>query len=311
MYPTDDPYSSGRRGRSRGRPDRADDDRDDYERDDYERDDHGRGGRGRGDDDEGQTVIGRPVGRRQRSGTTLVELTEPLFALVITLRESDEIGSAAKIRQAFRTLAAQLRERADAAGLDPERVEHALYAIARLVDETVLGSHSDAALLWRDEPLDERLPDEGDGGVRVFDQLQATMGSTQHPESVDLLEVYLHCLAHGLRGMYGARGQLQQLHALRQDLARTIRRARRGADAELPLCTGVKPASQLARLRRSVPTWAFVALILSATLVVMWIMADRAAGVRDEAVRGLGPVVGSAAGDGSGNGNGTREGGDR
>jgi type IV/VI secretion system ImpK/VasF family protein len=160
---------------------------------------------------------------------TLDQLVAPLFAFAAAVRASPDPGSVESLRRTFERLRAEFEAAARRAGIDPALVEHALYALVALIDETMGRTHPDLLEEWQANPLQLQIFDDNSAGVHFYDRLHVLRSSTQTRRR-ELLEVYLTCLALGFRGMHIGSEGLEALQKLRTELS-----------AEILAADGVRP----------------------------------------------------------------------
>lgn len=144
------------------------------------------------------------------------------------------------------------------AGVPPEQVLVAKYALAATADDIVQNLPSDDRHLWTKYSMLARFFGERTGGVRFFTELDR---AKQNPAlNIGLLELMHACLSLGFEGVHrtsaGGAGSLQ---GIRRDLYETIQRVRSKTIEDLsPHWRGQDIA--IATTRNRVPTWSIAAL---------------------------------------------------
>ena len=183
----------------------------------------------------------------------LVAAANPLLNMIPQLRSSVEHPNPAGLRdglaQGIRAFEAQAR----AAGVSPEHVVVARYALCTLIDETAASTPWGASGAWAQRGLLAMFHNETSGGEKFFQLLARLADNPQ--ANLHLLELMYVCLQFGFEGRYRvADGGLRQLEAVRQRLLSIIRKQRGEYERDLsPSWRGVPavPQSRLAWL----PLW--------------------------------------------------------
>ena len=176
-----------------------------------------------------------------------------------------------------------------AAGVSPQHVASARYALCTALDETVLSTPWGSESLWSTHSLLTTFHQETWGGEKFFlilDRLKVDVAA-----NIDVLELMFFCLALGFEGKYKIqeRGRAQ-IANVRDDLYRTIRQYRGDTERQLsPRWEGVQDRRN--PLTRYVPLWV-VASVLVTVLLVLFISfriaLSRSAHPIDEALSGIG-----------------------
>jgi type VI secretion system protein ImpK len=111
------------------------------------------------------------------------------------------------------------------AGVPPEQINAAKYALAATADDIVQNLPSDDRHLWTKYSMLVRFFGERTGGVKFFQELER---AKQNPAvNLGLLEIMHACLCLGFEGVYRAStstGGAGALQGIRRDLYETIRR---------------------------------------------------------------------------------------
>lgn len=146
---------------------------------------------------------------------TLLDLSSPLFSLVLSLRGSSDFGEAEALRQRIATFFTSLESEGVQAGAIREDVEAVKFALSVFLDETILDSHWIRREEWRDRPLQHQFFGERRGGSLFFTRLDELrrQGEAKRP----VLEVYHMCLTLGFQGQYTLSGK-DQLQSIINDL---------------------------------------------------------------------------------------------
>jgi type VI secretion system protein ImpK len=190
----------------------------------------------------------------------------PLLALAArlggTLAHPDPAALFAQVTQEVKQFEAAAR----AAGIAPEAVLTARYALCTLLDEAVLNTPWGSQSVWASQTLLNLFHNEGWGGEKFFQILDRLL--QQPAVHLDLLELTYLCMAMGLQGKYrvhaSGRGQLDAIQA---NVLQTIRLHRGEAERELsPHWRGVSDSRPA--LARHVPLWVVGAVGAAIALAV-------------------------------------------
>jgi len=198
----------------------------------------------------------------------LADLCAEFFSLILELRATGEMPEPVALERKITALFEEMRERAAEARIPPSDVEHARYALAAFIDETILNSPSPMKDAWVAMPLQMRYFNENTAGEGFFERLEQIR---KMRGARDALEVYYLCLTLGFEGRYrlSPGGELTVLiDELRSELAP---RGRRGADIALAP-NGARPDAADGPQRKQLPLYAiaggFVLLVVIILIVV-------------------------------------------
>jgi type VI secretion system protein ImpK len=182
----------------------------------------------------------------------LLAAANPLLDLVPQLRATLQHPDPAGLREALARDIKGFESRARAAGIAPEKITGARYALCTLLDE-VAASTPWGSGVWAKQSLLVMFHNEAWGGEKFF-LLISRLAQNPGPNR-DLLELLYVCLALGFEGRYRVidNGRAQ-LEALRERLAHILRQERGEYEREL------SPAWRPAAIKRPgffhmVPLW--------------------------------------------------------
>ena len=175
----------------------------------------------------------------------------------------------------------QFEADARTAGVAPEQINAAKYALAATADDIVQNLPTDDRHLWTKYSMLVRFFSERTGGVRFFRELER---AKQDPASnLSLLEVMHACLCLGFEGVYRAStsdGGAGALQGIRRDLYETIRRAQPKTIEDLsPHWRGQTIAMVANRLRA--PVWSIAAIVAVILLGVYLFLRNLLSGEAD------------------------------
>ncbi|MDJ0607353.1 MAG: type IVB secretion system protein IcmH/DotU [Kiloniellales bacterium] len=183
----------------------------------------------------------------------LIKAAGAAFALVRRLRETPQHPDPEGLRNSVIGLVKSFESQAREFGANAEAAYAARYALAALIDESVLSMPWGSQSSWSHESVLVTLHNEARGGAKFFQIVDRMM---ENPAAnIDLLEFLHLCLCLGFQGKYAVveDGQ-QELEAITQNLYRAIRNQRGEIERDLsPRWQGLtdrRPA-----VARIVPMW--------------------------------------------------------
>jgi len=149
----------------------------------------------------------------------LLEQTSRVFALILSLRQADDLGQEDSLRQRITSHLAELEREGLDRGLGREDLDKVRFALVAFIDETILDSDWSQREAWRDRPLQLDLFAERRAGARFFDELDDLR--RQGEAKREVVEVYHQCLNLGFEGKYRVSGR-DQLAVVKSDLIRYL-----------------------------------------------------------------------------------------
>lgn len=206
---------------------------------------------------------------RAASHNPLLNAAAHLLSLVGQLRNAASHPDVDSLRLRVIQEVKDFELQARTAGVAPEAVSAARYALCSLLDETVLNTPWGGASVWGQHSLLITFHNEAWGGEKFFLILDRVMQEpTRH---LPLLELMSLCLALGFEGKYRVmeRGHAK-LEEVRENLYRILRSERGDYERELsPHWRGVEEPSTA--LRPYVPLWV-VGALAAALLVGIYLV---------------------------------------
>jgi|SRR5664280_869939 len=167
-----------------------------------------------------------------RRGWNLALAFQEVFTAIVRLRYNRQAVSNAEAFRAHIKQALRVSEQeARSGGCSPEDVKQAIFALVAFLDESALSSRNPAFADWARLPLQAELFHHQLAGEVFFQELNATLGRDDSPQTADMLEVYYLCLLLGFKGRYAAGGDLRSIMTGIQE---KIRRARGPSSALSP-----------------------------------------------------------------------------
>ena len=221
----------------------------------------------------GRASATRPIGDvplPQTSGLNpLLAAANPVLNLVPQMRATAQHPDPLALRDALARDIKVFEARAREAGVAPEAIVGARYALCTLLDEAAASTPWGSSGAWAQHSLLGIFHNEAFGGEKFF--LLVSKLAQNPQQNRDLLELLYACLALGLEGRYRVveNGQAQ-LDAVRERLGQILRKER--GEYERELSPAWRPAAVTGRrLFRIVPLWVLFAAC-GALLVAMFVV---------------------------------------
>ncbi len=226
---------------------------------------------------------------RGAGSSALATAAAPLLMLMSQVRGVPSHADVNGLHQQVIARMQKFEADATAAGVSPEHILSARYALCAALDETVLGTPWGTQSIWSTHTLLTTFHKETWGGEKFFQILDRLK---QDPaRNLDLLEVMYQCMALGFEGKYKIQERgAAQIANIQDELYRIIRQVRGEFERQLsPNWRGVEDRRN--PLARYVPLWV-VATVLAAVLVGIFISfrigLSRSTQPIDEALAGIG-----------------------
>ena len=160
---------------------------------------------------------GRGGGKAQRLESPerpLHEAVRPLLVELSYLRRRENMPPADVLFEYARKQLNRLRTRLEEAGLPPEDVTDAYYALVAYVDEMMQADQGPLKDFWQAHLLQLELFGETRAGEGFYDRLT----NAQEERRLSVLRVYYLCLLFGFHGIYAHHGELE-----RENLMESVR----------------------------------------------------------------------------------------
>ena len=188
----------------------------------------------------------------------LVAAANPLLNMIPQLRSSVEHPNTAALRQGLAQGIRTFEARARAAGVSPEHVVAARYALCTVIDETAAGTPWGASGAWAQQGLLALFHNETSGGEKFFQLLARIIDNPQ--QNLHLIELMYVCLQLGFEGRYRVADEgLRQLEAIRRRVLAVIRKER--GEYERDLAAHWRGVAALPQSRLGwLPLWVVVAV---------------------------------------------------
>jgi len=214
---------------------------------------------------------GKKVDLSNRPGLNPLEKSASvLLNLLSQIRNTSSHPNPAGLHKQLASEIQNFEGTAQRAGIPPETIFIARYALCTVVDEFVMSTPWGAGSIWGTQSLLSLFHKETRGGERFFQML--TKLNKDPAKNIDLLELLYLCLALGFQGRYRVLPNgINELEEIRESLYHTIRNQHQEAEKELsPHWEGLnKSAIEKAVL---VPAWlaATIVLLLLVGIFSLW-----------------------------------------
>ncbi|TCJ20432.1 DotU family type VI secretion system protein [Parasulfuritortus cantonensis] len=203
----------------------------------------------------------------------LLAAANPVLTLIPQIRATLAHPDPKGLRDYLLHAISEFEQHARQAGVAPEKIVVARYAMCTVVDETVASTPWGGTSLWARESLLVTLHKETWGGEKFFQLLHKMLEDPQR--NLDLIELMYACLALGFEGRFRVLDNGKaQLNELRNRVYQTIRQQRGEYERDLAAhWRGV--ARKPKALIRQIPPWvifsaiAFVLFAVFLTLVIL------------------------------------------
>jgi type VI secretion system protein ImpK len=198
----------------------------------------------------------------------LMQLASPLLMAASRIRTMSSHPNPAALRDALVESVRKFEASARARALTNEQVVAGRYLLCTFIDECASSTPWGGSGAWATQSLLVAFHNESSGGEKVFQLL--TKLHENPAANRDLLELIYVILALGLEGRYRVVNDgRQQLEAVREQLAQTLRAQRGPAATDLSVhWLGVPAVAR--RLRDDLPVW-LVATLSALMLAVIFV----------------------------------------
>ena len=197
----------------------------------------------------------------------LAKAAAPLLHLLARLRNAASAPDPGDMRERTRRELRAFERRARDAGVAPDQLRLAHYALCAALDDVVLNTPWGNHGRWKDEPLAKALHHDENAGRGFFDQVRALRDAM--PGSRPVLELMFLCLSLGMMGPYrGTPDGPAQLERVRHRVFELI--------SATPVSAALSDAvagvdARAAPARGGVPVWVGASAAIAAVAgVYMW-----------------------------------------
>jgi type VI secretion system protein ImpK len=189
-----------------------------------------------------------------------------LLTLASQLGQGAVPSGATQLRTTIAGLFAGMRSKGAAAGIVPEDLTDASYAMMALFDEILVQTNWPGRAEWQKSPLQFEHFHENTAGENFFRRAEAF---SQQPHRVHVLQIYFICLSLGFQGRY-AMGQLAELEAFTRRISATVSASTLPSEILSP--HGAPPEGDRSILKREAPIAALGIACLALALVVFCLL---------------------------------------
>ena len=195
------------------------------------------------------------------SGTPLVAAAAPLLQLLARLRNTARQPDAGDLRDRAASAMQTFEDKARAAGVQPEQLRPAHYALCASIDDVVVNTPWGATSGWAANSLAATFHADVRSNDRFFDMLKRLR---ENPANfLPLLELIYFCLSLGFMGRYRHEpGGAAEIERLREEVFELLASQRATMEPQLsPRWAGVSAPYRPARGR--IPLWVIGAVALA------------------------------------------------
>lgn len=189
-----------------------------------------------------------------------------LLALACQLAQGAVPSSAVQLRTNLADLFAQMRAKGSAAGIVPEDLADATYAIMALFDEILVQTNWPGRGEWQSSPLQFEHFHENTAGENFFRRAEAF---SQQPHRAHVLQIYFICLCLGFQGRYGM-GQAAELESFQRRISAAVSASTLPSDILSP--HGTPPDAGRSLLQREAPIARLGLACLAAAFVIFCLL---------------------------------------
>lgn len=197
--------------------------------------------------------------RRQAEEFSLVDAYVEAFQLIHMLRLGVAPTDREILHSQVKSLIDSSRKRALKAGIEPQSVDDASYAVCATIDESVLASTSAFKESWESHPLQLSIFGDQLAGEHFFDRLDRLRERGRAQLAV--IEVFHMCLTLGFRGRYHL-DDADRLRYLVTRLAEDIAQGHKGSGPLAP--HWARPDVRVLGLRRMASAVVVLGLLATA-----------------------------------------------
>ncbi len=202
----------------------------------------------------------------------LAELSTPILRDLADLAATPEKAPPfADLQDRYHDLITAFATNAAALGMPADDIAQGRFALAAVVDETVMLSEMAARDEWLSQPLQLRYFDEVTAGEEFYHRIDQLRMARKH----GVLEVYWLCLAFGFKGRLGDKKGAERRRLLLETLASEISGAR-GIAPGAPLSpraqVGTPGLGRDSALPLAGRRWWLVPVISAVAVIAVWLV---------------------------------------
>jgi len=152
----------------------------------------------------GQTLFGERS-ERQKDSPALVALATDILLIGVKIMETPHLGDAGALKQLLLSYFKDFERSCSIHAKPAEAVDHARYALAAFIDETIINTPNNCREAWIADPLQVQFFNDHSAGEHFFKRLEGLLPDMQR--NLEAVEVFYECLALGFQGRYRVQGQ--------------------------------------------------------------------------------------------------------
>jgi len=147
----------------------------------------------------GHTLFGEHAAAGKAS-PPLMALGTDILLIGVKIMETPHLGDAEELKKLLRSYFKDFERQCTIYGKPPELVNHARYALAAFIDETIINTPNNCREEWVSTPLQVEFFDDHSAGEHFFKRLEELLPDLRR--NLEAVEIYSQCLALGFQGRY-------------------------------------------------------------------------------------------------------------
>ncbi len=148
----------------------------------------------------GATLFGERSGNKDKDAPALVALSTDILLIGVKIMETPHLGEAGTLKKLLLSYFKDFERNCTIHGKPPELVNHARYALAAFIDETIINTPNNCRDEWVSAPLQVEFFDDHSAGEHFFKRLEELVSDLRR--NIEAIEVFSQCLALGFQGRY-------------------------------------------------------------------------------------------------------------
>lgn len=146
----------------------------------------------------GATLFGEKPAAK--GGPALVALATDILLIGVKIMETPHLGEPDSLKKLLLSYFKDFERQCSIHGKPPELTNHARYALAAFIDETIINTPNNCRESWVNQPLQVEFFNDHSAGEHFFKRLEELLPDIRR--NIEAVEVYSQCLALGFQGRY-------------------------------------------------------------------------------------------------------------
>lgn len=152
----------------------------------------------------GATLFGEKTGAKN-GGPALVALATDILLIGVKIMETPHLGEPESLKKLLQAYFKDFERNCTIHGKPAELVNHARYALAAFIDETIINTPNNCRESWVNAPLQVEYFNDHSAGEHFFKRLEELLPDIR--QNIEAVEVFSQCLALGFQGRYLVQGK--------------------------------------------------------------------------------------------------------